>query len=344
MIRLASVRWLVPLLALCIALALGACGDGDGEDSVGEGSSTEARGAEDSSRGDDDGATDITDARLTSRGPDCASYVGEYGTSVTDLGRDVDFTAAVEITANAGDCTLSSNGIPNHDFNDAGAFASPVSEVDESFTVPRLPTAARSPTALSLTFDNDVFLNGVKLDQLGAACYGVGPDPLGRERIGCMEAGTPWRYDPMFPGNGFGTDRNNAHTQPDGAYHYHGDPAALYDAPGGSASGVIGFAADGFPIYGPHVDEGGRIRRAVSGYALRAGARVSQPGESAFPGGNYDGAFIDDYEFTGEGDLDACNGMVRDGSYGYYVTDSYPWVVGCFAGTPDGSFRKGPPG
>ena len=28
----------------------------------------------------------------------------------------------------------------------------------------------------------------------------------------------------MFAGNSFGTDEHNAHTQPDGAYHYHGDP------------------------------------------------------------------------------------------------------------------------
>ncbi len=51
--------------------------------------------------------------------------------------------------------------------------------------------------------------------------------------------------------------------------------------------------------------------------------------------------FIDDYEFTAAGDLDECNGMTRSGSYGYYVTEAYPWVIGCFRGTPDTSFRKG---
>ena len=81
----------------------------------------------------------------------------------------------------------------------------------------------------------------------------------------------------------------------------------------------------------------------VSGYTLRTGARVSQAGEGAFAGGDYDGTFVDDYELTDAGDLDACNGMTRDGSYGHYVTGSCPWVVGCSRGTAHASFRKGPP-
>jgi hypothetical protein len=42
------------------------------------------------------------------------------------------------------------------------------------------------------------------------------------------------------------------------------------------------------------------------------------------------------------GDLDACNGKVVDGRYGYYVTATYPWVLACFRGTPDPSFAKAP--
>ena len=58
------------------------------------------------------------------------------------------------------------------------------------------------------------------------------------------------------------------------------------------------------------------------------------------PGGNYDGTYVDDWEFTNAGDLDACNGMTVNGQYGYYVTESYPWVMGCISGTPDNSFNK----
>lgn len=52
-----------------------------------------------------------------------------------------------------------------------------------------------------------------------------------------------------------------------------------------SASPVIGFAADVFPIFG---------------------------------------GFIDDWEYVPEsGDRDACNGMEQCGFYGYVVTDTY---------------------
>lgn len=296
-----------------------------------------------------DQSQSITNAMYTRTDVDCLVYVGEYAAQVNDIGRDKAFSSSVTISANGSDCLFSSNSIPNHDFGRKDvSFATAVSEVTESFNIPRNPAAASTDTELSLAYDNAVFLNGVKLDLLAAACYGVGAEPLGQEKIGCHED-KPWRYDPMSPLNQFGTDGHNAHTQPDGAYHYHGDPKAMYDVTGAVASPVLGFAADGFPIYGPFIEGNGVIRRLVSGYVLKTGKRVSQDGEGAFPGGTYDGTFRDDYEFSeSTGDLDACNGMTRNGSYGYYVTDSFPWVVGCFRGRPDPSFQKaagggGPP-
>ncbi|MCA9699110.1 MAG: YHYH protein, partial [Myxococcales bacterium] len=271
----------------------------------------------------------------------CAHYVGDYTASVTDVGMNKPFMAMVSITADDAGCTVAGNGIPNHDFNDGGAFATPVAEVMESYHVTRTPSDAAAPTGLTLERDNAIMRNGVKLDLLAAACYGVGPDPLGQEKIGCMSSDIPWRYDPMT--NFFGTDGHNAHTQPDGGYHYHGDPKAMVDQSGATVSGLIGWAADGYPIYGPYFDDNGTIRKAKSGFTLKQGARTNQPGEGAFPGGSYDGTFIDDYEFTGAGDLDECNGMSVDGVYGYYVTDSYPWVIRCFKGTPDASFNKSMP-
>lgn len=49
----------------------------------------------------------------------------------------------------------------------------------------------------------------------------------------------------------FGTDSNNAHVQPGGAYHYHGMPEGFVAARGGHAGTMtlFGWAADGFPIY-----------------------------------------------------------------------------------------------
>ena len=149
-------------------------------------------------------------------------------------------------------------------------------------------------------------LNGVALDLLSAGCYAP-TDPMadadGNVQIGCTPA-DGWLLDPLGPGNGFGTDLHHAHTQPDGTYHYHGDPEALFDdSPGPNGSPVIGFAADGFPIYGSYFHDGTTVRKAISGYTLKAGNR---PGGADAPSGAYDGQYIDDYEFTGAGDLDAC--------------------------------------
>jgi len=78
-----------------------------------------------------------------------------------------------------------------------------------------------------------------------------------------------------------------------------------------------------------------------SGYTLKNGSRPSTDGS---PGGTYDGTYIQDYEFTNAGSLDRCNGMNVNGQYGYYVTDSYPYVMGCYSGTPSNSFTKNTPG
>jgi len=276
---------------------------------------------------------DITDAVFTERSADCAAYANVYMSSVMDIQRDLAFEGSVTLSATDTSCLLMSNAIPNHDFDDAtAAFATPVAEVARTFSLPRQPTAAASITTLDLTSYDAILLNGVVVDLYSAGCYDVGDG-----MIGCNDLATPWRYDPMHPTNTFGADAHHAHTQPDGTYHYHGDPVAMYDdAPGPSGSPVLGFAADGFPIYGPYFFDGSTVRKAVSGYTLRVGTRPSGPG------GTYDGTVIDDYEYTGAGDLDACNGMTVDGQYGYYVTDTYPWILACFHGTPDPSFDKGP--
>ncbi|MGI9260254.1 MAG: YHYH protein, partial [Gammaproteobacteria bacterium] len=157
--------------------------------------------------------------------------------------------------------------------------------------------------------------------------------------IGC-NVNDPWLLDPLGTLGGFGVDANNAHTQPDGTYHYHGDPEAMFDDnPGPNGSPVIGFAADGYPIFGSYFLDmnTGFVRKAVSGYALKAGNR---PNTANDPGGTYDGRYVDDYEFANAGDLDECNGMTVNGQYGYYVTDGYPWVMKCHTGTVDPSFSK----
>lgn len=274
---------------------------------------------------------DITNAVLTKQSANCADYADSYSAGVTDVQNDRKFSAAVKIDAGDDTCTIISNAVPNHDFNASGRFVTPVSEQDQFYTIPANPRIADQPTALTLAMDNAVFLNGVKLDLVAAGCFGVGDG-----RIGCFDMSLPYRYDPMAPSAGFGADEHNAHTQSDGTYHYHGNPMALFEQENPSApSPVIGFAADGFPIFGSYIQIGDNVRKATASYRLKSGLREGGPG------GTYDGTFVDDWEFVaGLGDLDQCNGMTRNGDYGYVVTDTYPHVLGCFRGVPDPSFQK----
>ena len=287
-----------------------------------------------SNTGDSSTEIDITSAHLTNRGSNCADFAATYTSDALDVESNTIFMGTLTVEISNGMCTFTSNAIPNHNFNDTGGFVNGVSEQELAVSITANPQLAAKPTTLSLQYDNAILLNGVKVDLLAAGCYGVADG-----FIGCNDMTSAWRYDPMYSGNDFGTDSHNAHTQPGGEYHYHGNPNALFDDSDASeVSPVIGFAADGFPIFGSYIDNKGTIRKATASYQLLAGDRPTGNGN---PGGMYDGAFIDDYEYiAGSGDLDMCNGMTIDGVYGYYVTDDYPHVLGCFSGTPDISFQK----
>lgn len=305
---------------------------------------------------------DITDILFSNRDGACESYAGRYFSNVSDIQRGLDYSGDVVVSSDGSNCTVSSNEIPNHDFNDdTAAFASVVSEQSGSYSVSTNPRMQTVVTALNLNTTNAVFLNGTTLDLLAAACYDVGNEPVGEEKIGCGpdQIDNPWRYDPMSDANGFGTDIHNAHVQPDGTYHYHGNPVAMFDQDcetNAVASPVIGFAADGYPVFGScFFEQGtGSVKKAQSSYALKDDGGPRQEvspyttpvgGVGAVVSSNYDGQFTGDWEYQeGVGDLDECNGMTVDGQYGYYITDSYPWVLGCYKGTVNDSFVKQGPG
>lgn len=82
---------------------------------------------------------DITNAILSNRSGDCADYAGTYTASVEDIQRQKRFSSKVVIVVKEIVCELSSNGIPNHDFNGVTArFANEVRELPKTFRIPRL--------------------------------------------------------------------------------------------------------------------------------------------------------------------------------------------------------------
>ena len=280
-------------------------------------------------------ALDITNQIFENRSANCSAYVERYSSNVLDVNNSTVFAGNLVISTSADKCIFNTNAIPNHDFNDGNnSFPNNVSTQNDTFEITTTPTFASTATAISLQVDNAILLNGVKVDLLAAGCFGVG-----NGKVGCNDMGQAWRYDPMSPLSGFSVDSHNAHAQPDGTYHYHGTPNAFYHAENnGSVSPVVGFAADGFPIFGPYFDDNGNIRKALPSYQLISGNR---PTDSGSPAGSYDGTYRDDNEYVqGLGDLDECNGMTVDGVYGYYITDGFPYVLNCFKGTPDATFHK----
>lgn len=97
------------------------------------------------------------------------------------------------------------------------------------------------------------------------------------------------------------------HPQQHGVYHYHKYPSCVkspFRDDGKQHSPVIGFAFDGFPLYGPYESDGTMAR-----------------------------------DLKGESALDVCNGH-RDGKrgYHYHVTPGrFPYITGGYAGIPEPS-------
>ena len=86
-------------------------------------------------------------------------------------------------------------------------------------------------------------------------------------------------------------------------YHYHSLPACISTGKKGRHSKLIGYALDGFPLFGPRGEDG---------------------------------------EYMKNGDLDGCHGhrhVVKFNGkeqrvYHYHVTQQFPYSVGCFRGAP----------
>jgi hypothetical protein len=108
------------------------------------------------------------------------------------------------------------------------------------------------------------------------------------------------------------------------------------------ASPIIGFAFDGYPIYGAYGTVDGEVTLMRSNYILK-------DGETGYNG-------IDDYSYSADngGHLDACNGIFSstpefpDGIYHYHSTmpvegdnpstdNAFPYFINCYAGVVESS-------
>lgn len=146
------------------------------------------------------------------------------------------------------------------------------------------------------------------------------------------------------------------HPAPNGEYHHHLNPRCLYDDKDSSKhSPIIGFAFDGYPVYGAYgfakTDGSGGITRMRSSYQMRSLTQRDQlPDGTVLNAADYGpaisaqfplGYYVEDFKFiSGSGDLDEHNGRFcvtpeyPGGTYAYFVTlDStgtaaYPYTLG----------------
>ena len=247
------------------------------------------------------------------------------------------------------------------------------------FKIPLTPTANTGTPTATMMGPIGIFINGVALfDSRDGVSWNHSTSSLGGGPLGGAGDGV-WNRDAILAERG-GFDCAKGHPAM-GDYHHHQNPSAfkldlnvvsticnLYNADGlyvidsEHHSPLLGFAFDGYPIYGAYgyknTDGTGGIVRIKSGYSLRSiTARTTYyDGTTVTAGPNVSttypmGYFREDYQFTtptaSQPDyLDIHNGRFcvtpeyPSGTYAYFCTvdanwnSAYPYCVGpTFNGT-----------
>lgn len=326
-----SMQWIVVarvmkrdylVLAIAIVFFVAACSSNGGN---GDASGTASDGSGDGSTG----------SGTSTLGVECA-----YSYSAFNSSPSVSLTSTADWFCDSASRTLSANGVPDHDVGTFPNSGNPntisTQNVSASFAIE--PVEASTATTLGGPRGPVGFvLNGVKIDPSTAGtCNDAGDN--------CSLAGQVgnWNIEALGQTSfDFGDDFNNAHVQPGGAYHYHGMPEGFITKLNkGTDLTLIGWAADGFPIYARYgysdaMDDTSSIKEIESSYAIKMTPDTNRPDVTLYAMGT----FAQDYEYVeGMGDLDECNGRYGvtpefpQGIYHYYATDTYPFLQRCVKG------------
>jgi hypothetical protein len=249
----------------------------------------------------------------------------------------------VSIEIKDGFRVITANDIPEHRvgrFPNAGNPNS-ISAQKVGIKLPLNPEAR--DVATETRGPNGILLNGVYLEAGTAEIWDSGKGQI-------------WNYEALGGAINLGLDENHAHVQPGGKYHYHGTPTGYLkdiEISPQKHSPLIGWAFDGFPIYALYSytdpqDSTSKIVEITSSFQLKKGDRPNSPDG---PGGKYDGAFIQDYEYVkGSGTLDECNGRFTktpefpNGTYAYFLTNQWPVIFRSLRGTSVRPAHDGPGG
>jgi hypothetical protein len=256
------------------------------------------------------------------------------------------------VAYNATDVYIHATGVPSHDVGPFTGNPAAPSDRNRTVHIPRTPVVNNGTKTSVGLGPIGVMLNGVAFfDPRDAQTYNN--QNVWHQNANKFEAAS-FDTGPGHPA----PDNASTSTPKTGNYHYHQAPVALLNEldPGNTgqhASPLLGFAFDGFPIYGPYgytnTDGTGGISLMSSSYqprsitqrtTLPSGAAASFAGpdvSATYPIGSY----IEDYVYTaGTGTLDQYNGrfaVTPDyplGTFAYYVTLNnagsavYPYIIG----------------
>ena len=249
--------------------------------------------------------------------------------------------------------TVHSNNLPDHSYGNWPS-GNPVDPQQLTYYMCAFPQKASQHTSL---YDAGNFMGCSPYVEFGIGTNGIRMAPFGARWFvnpNTQEENRDWNVEALVE---FNMDFNNSHSNGQGEYHYHGIPQVYFsdslNIDGTQHSPIVGYAADGFPVYYKYVytdpdNPIGGVSEFTSGHTLKPGYR---PGNGiTAPDGAYDGYYVEDYEFLDPNwPLDECNGRngvtpeYPDGTYYYVMTDNWPYIPRCFYGTViDNTFRIGP--
>ena len=220
----------------------------------------------------------------------------------------------VEASCEGNEVVVRSNGLPHYEF--VQVTPRPLTAQDHAFRIPRTPNLADEPTSIPFLGPAGFAVNGVSF-------FGPNEGPVPAvERYG----------DPIY--NSI-MDECLGHTANE--YHYHAfhQPCLTDGVKEGQPSPILGYAFDGFPIRGPFgcADKDCReVVRMQSGYE-----KIGDPSINAWEAYRFE-------QQDGPEHLDRCNGHTGPaGDYHYHSTSTFPYIVGCYSGTPTLRQRRGGP-
>jgi hypothetical protein len=267
-----------------------------------------------------------------------------YSYNALNTSASVNLTSTVAWTCGTTSRVLAGNGVPDHAVGTFPNSNNP--NTISAQTVAATYTLTPTYTGTSITLGGPrgatgYVLNGVKIDAgTAGSCTASATTTSGCSAVDNSGAWSIEALGQTF--FSFGTDSNNAHVQPTGEYHYHGMPEGFITLRGGGSTKMtlIGWAADGFPIYARYgystaTNSSSALKVMTGSYKLKSTVSATRPATTFFTLGG----FAQDWEYVaGSGDLDECNGRTGvtpefpNGIYHYFATDSYPYFQRCIKG------------